>query len=245
MRKPAALITALATLAAFPAMAQSCPSGSSLALAVIDWSVAEADSLGLTSARVAVTLRNNLDVGFRLIDGSVRFSDVLGANHGNIEIDRASNADAGGTFEIGGVYSGRTILKVTEMHRDDVIVTACTNAIVTIDGETITNPLPTDASVPMDVSNIDAARQAMMRCWNPPMAALSAGISVTLRVKLEPNGSLAGTPEIASEIASDLERATALSAQRAVQQCGPYTFLPEASHESWQELTMTFNAAEL
>jgi hypothetical protein len=55
---------------------------------------------------------------------------------------------------------------------------------------------------------------------------------------------VAGVPQILSAVTDDLVRSTALAAQRAVQQCGPYT-LPAEKYESWRQVDVTFDPRDL
>lgn len=228
-----------------PALAQSC-SGSSNALSVVQWSAKEASSSGLRATDFSVTLRNEMEHDFRLIDATIRLSDALGGSLGSIGVERTTTAGSGDTFVEAGTYSGTSLFTITRMHPDDVRITTCTRAIVTSDGEAITAPRAKGLGEPATVESTETARNAMIRCWNPPVAALTAeGLTVKLSIELDRDGSVIGTPQILSAITDDLVRATALSAQRAVQQCSPYTELMESSNENWQELTIIFDSSAL
>lgn len=90
-----------------------------------------------------------------------------------------------------------------------------------------------------------ALAAAMRRCWNPPIAAMTtAGLTVRLLVTFNRDGSVAGTPQILSAITDDLVRSTAMAAQRAVQQCSPYT-LPADKFDNWREVDVTFDPRDL
>lgn len=105
---------------------------------------------------------------------------------------------------------------------------------------------PTGQAARLTQSEQDALASAMRRCWNPPIAAMSAeGLTVRLMVSLNPNGSVAGQPQILSAITDDLVRSTALAAQRAVQQCGPYTMLPADKYDEWRQVDVTFDPRDL
>lgn len=105
---------------------------------------------------------------------------------------------------------------------------------------------PTGQASRLTQSEQDALAAAMRRCWNPPMAAMSTdGLTVRLMVSLNPNGSVNGQPQILSAITDDLVRSTALAAQRAVQQCGPYTMLPGDKYEEWRQVDVTFDPRDL
>jgi hypothetical protein len=105
---------------------------------------------------------------------------------------------------------------------------------------------PTGQASRLTQSEQDALAGAMRRCWNPPMAAMSTdGLTVRLLVSLNQNGSVNGQPQILTAITDDLVRSTALAAQRAVQQCGPYTMLPPDKYEEWRQVDVTFDPRDL
>lgn len=239
------IFTAAMIAISAPAYAQNCSGGSAEALSVVEWSVAPGDAFGYPSADISVTLRNEMPDGFRMIDATVRFVDALGESIGAIEMPRTTKAAAGEVFTIDGVYPSRDLATMTEMHPDDVIVTACAKSAVTTDGERLTQLRSSAPSQPFTQSEEAGLLAAMRRCWNPPMAATSTpGLFVRLLVNLNPDGSVDGVPEILTGLANDLVRSTAASAQRAVQQCGPYS-LPEASYDRWRQIEVTFDPSDL
>jgi hypothetical protein len=104
---------------------------------------------------------------------------------------------------------------------------------------------------PMTMSEIDAIRYQIQRCWSVPAGARDAGdLVVRLRVFLNPDGSLSRAPEIveggrAPSVGEEFYRAAAESARRAVQVCSPLKNLPPAKYEKWRELTLTFNPKDM
>lgn len=105
---------------------------------------------------------------------------------------------------------------------------------------------PTGTAATLTQSEQAALAAAMRRCWTPPIAAQNTpGLTVRLLVTFNQDGSLAATPQILSAMTDDLVRATALSAQRAVQQCAPYTILPPEKYQSWREVDVTFDPREV
>jgi hypothetical protein len=103
----------------------------------------------------------------------------------------------------------------------------------------------------MTMSEIDAIRYQIQRCWSVPAGARDAGdLVVRLRVFLNPDGSLSRAPEIvesarAPSVGEEYYRAAAESARRAVQVCSPLKNLPPAKYEKWRELTLTFNPKDM
>lgn len=227
-----------------PAAAQSCARGSSGAFSVIDWSVESAETFGMQSAALTVTLQNDMLQGFRMVDASIQFRDALGGSIGGIEIPRTTKAGAGETFEIAGTYSSRDLAIMTEMHRDDVIVTACVVGAISDTGDVIEHPLPAGATDTMAEDAKFLLQAAAHRCWTPPPGAILQGIEVSLAVGLRPEGTVASI-DVTSLISDDLTRSTAFSAQRAVERCAPYTMLPAAFYDQWKLMQIEFDASNL
>jgi hypothetical protein len=79
-------------------------------------------------------------------------------------------------------------------------------------------------------------------CWKPPAtAAGTRKLTAALRVALRIDGTLAGPPELVEATASPYGPALVDSAMRAVNQCGPYGFLPADSYDTWKALSLTFS----
>jgi hypothetical protein len=82
----------------------------------------------------------------------------------------------------------------------------------------------------------------LKECWKPPAVAASARkLTAAVRVALRIDGSLAGPPELVEATASPYGPALVESAMRAVNQCGPYGFLPADSYDTWKRLSLTFS----
>lgn len=104
-----------------------------------------------------------------------------------------------------------------------------------------------DASLPMTISELDALKQQVQRCWNVPTGAVNAeDLVVSIEVRLNQDGSLNGNPRIVNEgsYKSDFHRIAAESAKRAVILCGPYK-LPADKYERWREITMNFDPKDM
>lgn len=94
-------------------------------------------------------------------------------------------------------------------------------------------------------SEKDALAAQMRKCWNPPISALEVeGLTVRLLVTLNIDGTVSGNPQILSPPTTDIERATALAAQRAVRACGPYQLARE-KFEDWRQVDVTFDPRDL
>lgn len=103
----------------------------------------------------------------------------------------------------------------------------------------------TDA--PLTMSEIDAIRQQIERCWNIPAGARDAeNLVVDIRVMFNPDGSVARAEILdMSRMASDtFYRAAAESAYRAVLQCSPLQ-MPAKKYNVWKIVTLRFNPKEM
>ncbi|BCP54935.1 hypothetical protein K32_35520 [Kaistia sp. 32K] len=96
-------------------------------------------------------------------------------------------------------------------------------------------------SARMTQSEIDALRSQVQRCWNIPVGWTDPSeVTVTIRFKLNQDGSVSGVPSIQQYPASQYGTVAAESAVRAVMQCGPYQ-LPAEKYELWSEIQMRFS----
>ncbi|MBM3506070.1 MAG: hypothetical protein FJX65_19755 [Alphaproteobacteria bacterium] len=100
----------------------------------------------------------------------------------------------------------------------------------------------------MTISEMDAIRLQIERCWNVPAGARDAqNMRVRIRINLNADGSLNRPPEILDEgrMSDPFFRTMAESARRAVNICSPLKNLPPGKYERWREITLTFDAREL
>lgn len=88
---------------------------------------------------------------------------------------------------------------------------------------------------------IDALRQKLAGCWSVPPGAREANITVKIRFFLNPDGSVAGLPEVLNGSADPLFATTAQSAVSAVMECKPYDFFPPDRYDLWKDNTVNFN----
>jgi hypothetical protein len=87
---------------------------------------------------------------------------------------------------------------------------------------------------------LDALSAQARRCWNIPAGWTDPRqISVTVRFRLNRDGSLNGTPAVVQFPASELGKAAAIAAVRAVLQCGPFD-LPSAKYDEWNDVQLRF-----
>ncbi|WP_332700565.1 hypothetical protein [Devosia sp.] len=73
-------------------------------------------------------------------------------------------------------------------------------------------------------------------CWNILPDDINSGLSVTLLIDLNRDGSVTGN-EIGEAVESAAGLRIARAAVRAVEQCAPYTFSAETYHE-WKHLEL-------
>jgi hypothetical protein len=94
----------------------------------------------------------------------------------------------------------------------------------------------------LDHDELAGFKARLKECWKPPAVAASARkLTAAVRVALRIDGSLAGPPELVEATASPYGPALVESAMRAVNQCGPYGFLPADSYDTWKRLSLTFS----
>jgi hypothetical protein len=84
-------------------------------------------------------------------------------------------------------------------------------------------------------------RERVSSCSSIP-AGTDVGdkISVSLRVSLNRDGTLASPPQLLRPIASPKERALMEGAIEALQKCQPYTMLPADRYKDWKSIDLTF-----
>lgn len=114
--------------------------------------------------------------------------------------------------------------------------------------EDFESPVTDDPAAAMTMSEIDAVRQRVQRCWNIRDFAGSADadkLSATIRFSLNQDGSLAGLPSVVNTSGGSLSRLFAERAIQAVQKCAPYDFLPPDKFTSWRDMRLKFNLSEL
>lgn len=105
-------------------------------------------------------------------------------------------------------------------------------------------------SLPLSMSEQDAIRSQIAKCWNVPAGAKDAHeLIVVLKIQLERDGALIKV-ELANESKArysrdNFFRAAADSAMRAVRQCSPLQNLPPDKFDTWREMELTFDPKEM
>ena len=115
--------------------------------------------------------------------------------------------------------------------------------------------MPPSTTSPFDVaesganlerSEIAAFKAHLQECWKPPASlAAASNLVVVLRISLQPNGVLAGEPSLLAASASAEGPTLIQTANRALQQCQPYAFLPAEKYKEWRTLDLSFSPAGL
>lgn len=99
----------------------------------------------------------------------------------------------------------------------------------------------------MSLSEIDAFRAQMQRCWSVPAGAANADdLAVSIRVGLARDGSIAYGPYVIdkSRISDPYFRAAAESVLRAIRRCQPFQMPPE-KYNRWRELELNFDPKQM
>lgn len=101
-----------------------------------------------------------------------------------------------------------------------------------------------NAVVKMSASEIGALVAQIKSCWSVPPGATEAGITVTVRFSLNPDGSLQGIPEATKVPAHPLGSPLAASAVRALRICKQFRLPPE-KYKTWQAVEAVFDPRDL
>ena len=107
-----------------------------------------------------------------------------------------------------------------------------------------------DPSLPLSLSEMDAVKSQISKCWNMPAGAKDAeNLTVKIRAQYNADGSL-----IKATIADESKRrynsdtfyrAAADSALRAVQLCTPLKNLPADKFSTWKNIEMNFDPRDM
>ncbi|MDA1097622.1 MAG: hypothetical protein O2967_01450 [Proteobacteria bacterium] len=109
-------------------------------------------------------------------------------------------------------------------------------------------PEPVARAQPMTMSEVDAIRHQIEKCWSIPAGARDAeNLVVRIKIFLNTDGSLSKAPEIvgSNQSGDPFYRTAAESARRAVLKCQPLRNLPAEKYSNWREITLTFNPREM
>jgi hypothetical protein len=105
---------------------------------------------------------------------------------------------------------------------------------------------PTANSNQLSLSEIDAFRNHLKKCWNPPAGATSdRKIVVPITIRLNMERKLAAAPQVEMRATDAYSLAMIESARRAIIACQPYTMFSLPKYEIWKELSIDFDPVEM
>ncbi len=106
---------------------------------------------------------------------------------------------------------------------------------------------PLAAAERLTLSEIDAFRTQMKRCWSPPSGARDAEmLMVRVRLSLSPAGSILAGPVVVNrdQLGNPFFRAAAESVLRAIRRCQPFS-MPVEKYAGWRNIELTFNPRKM
>jgi hypothetical protein len=113
------------------------------------------------------------------------------------------------------------------------------------EGESPGRGMPSGRDDRLSMSEIDALRRQIARCWNPPISVRDAqDLIVRVAIELNPDGSLSATPRVLGGTSHPSFNVAAEEATRAVSRCEPYR-LPAEKYDLWQEIHINFDPREM
>jgi hypothetical protein len=99
-----------------------------------------------------------------------------------------------------------------------------------------------ESTAKLSHAELSQLKTRLKACWIPPAGIAGAKkLTAAVRVAFRLDGTLAGPPELVEATASPFGPALVESALRAVSDCGPYSFLPAESYDTWKALSLTFS----
>lgn len=107
--------------------------------------------------------------------------------------------------------------------------------------------VPTGQAQKLTMSWVGALQARIKQCWNVPAGVRDAeNIEIRVYFELRKDGSVSTQPRLIAGPATAVGPAIAESAIRAIQQCQPYSFLPQAEYTGgWDRLDITFSSRDL
>jgi len=95
-------------------------------------------------------------------------------------------------------------------------------------------------------SEIDALRERIKQCWQPPLGAEDAqDLKIVFHVMFNQNGTVLRGPDVVEGAPSSLGPIFAESARRAILQCQPYTMLHREHYAQWRDMEMEFSLRDM
>jgi outer membrane biosynthesis protein TonB len=93
----------------------------------------------------------------------------------------------------------------------------------------------------LSATTISAFAQRIRECWVIPPGAREGNITVKVRIQMNPDGSVAGDPQVMNGPGDFLFDTTARSTVAAILGCQNYDFLPPEQYDVWKDLVLNFN----
>lgn len=117
-------------------------------------------------------------------------------------------------------------------------------------GDTINNTValgaPKASARTLTQNELDALRARLAQLWNPPAGAQNPQeLVVQIRMRLKPDGTLAGPPMVTTSGQSPLFMAARDSAIRAVFRGQPFDMLRPETYEVWKDIEITFDPRDM
>jgi outer membrane biosynthesis protein TonB len=110
---------------------------------------------------------------------------------------------------------------------------------------TATLGLASGKALTLTESEIDALRRQIQACWAVPVGAADAKeLTVTIRLMLKQDGSLAAEPALMNRGSGSFFQVYAESALRAIRRCQPYR-MPIAKYELWKDVEVSFRPTDM
>ncbi len=112
--------------------------------------------------------------------------------------------------------------------------------------ETAALGAPKGTAAQLSQSELDALRARLAQLWNPPVGAQNPEeIIVTIRIRLNPDGTLAEPPRVTSSGRSRLYEVSRERAAIAVIRGAPFTMLRPETYELWKDIEVTFDPRDM
>lgn len=101
-------------------------------------------------------------------------------------------------------------------------------------------------SATLSQTELDALRARLMSLWSPPAGAANPEeLMVTVRIRLNVDGSLSGPPMVVSSGSSGFYMAARESAIRAIFRGQPFNMLNPAKYDAWKDIEITFDPRDM
>src|SRR5829696_4681021 len=105
---------------------------------------------------------------------------------------------------------------------------------------------PGGMAAQLSQSELDALRARLAQLWSPPAGAKTPEeLIVAIRMKLNPDGTLAGPPVVLTSGKTQLFMASRDSAMRAVFRGQPFDMLRPEHYEQWKDIEITFDPRDM